>query len=57
MMSDFYLATVNTEEFTTNQDIEQVLEYVDEYDKLSRLHMILQESKGTVISKPFIIII
>ncbi len=44
-------ATNNVEDYVVNDNIEQLFYYVDEKDKAYHLHFILQQCKGTVISK------
>lgn len=49
---NYLLATNNVEDdCTANENIEQIFMYVEEKDKPIKLHQILQQCKGTAISK------
>lgn len=49
-MNDYYFITRN-EDINANENIDQQLLYVEEKDKVLKLHEILQTIKGSVISK------
>jgi superfamily II DNA/RNA helicase len=51
-MNDFYFVTSDLDdEIKVNENIEQTLIYVDEEEKVVKLHEILQKIRGSVISK------
>jgi superfamily II DNA/RNA helicase len=49
-MNDYYFVT-NNQEVRANENIEQILEYAENNDKVYKLHEYLQKIKGSVISK------
>lgn len=49
--NNYLLATNNIEDYVTNENIEQHFYFVEEFEKISLLHSILQQCKGTAISK------
>jgi ATP-dependent RNA helicase DDX3X len=49
-MNEYYFVTNNLE-FSANENIDQTLHYVEENNKILKLHEILQKIKGSVISK------
>jgi len=55
-MNEYYYVSKAHEEQTTNSNIQHELTYCEEADKLLKLHEILQQIKGSVISNKIFII-
>ncbi len=54
-MNEFYFVHTNTE-MKANKNVEQLIIYSKESEKVLQLHKILQTIKGSIISKSFLII-
>jgi len=57
-MNDYYFVSSNLDQDNNaNENIEQKLIYVDDREKVLKLHELLQQIKGSVISKKLVVII